>query len=74
MQLLTNAVSIVTYCTHTPVCVSLLSLSHTEQSGGQTPSVEQLELRLVQSRHDIENPPDIHGLTSNGRCHVMKMS
>ena len=27
--------------------------------------MEQLELRLVQSRHDIENPPDINGQLSS---------
>ena len=30
----------------------------TAQAGEQTPNVEQLELRLIQSRRDIEYPPD----------------
>ena len=28
-------------------------------SGGKKPTVEQMELRLVQSKRDIENPPSL---------------
>ena len=41
-----------------------LVLLHAELSGGATPSAEQIELRLIQSKGDIERPPPINKLLS----------
>ena len=38
---------------------------HIEKSGGEKPTPEQIELRLIQSKRDIENPPPLSSLLTD---------